>query len=298
VPSLEGPGTTRHPLHVAIAEQLAGLGGRVLLTGNGGDELTWGNGLIYGHRFWRGDLRAFWEISRYCWRHGHRLWPTWRTLFISPYVPESVKRGIRALRRRGPNRPWPDWFPERTGLRLGLAAPRPAAFPPGLNTPQRVIYGRAVYGLVRPVLDSLSFSMGRLGIEARHPFLDRRLAEFVFAVPVDLWLRDRWPKWLLRHATAGLLPDSVRWRTDKTPFSAYFARGIDRNRAWVEGVLADPGLQRLGLMDTATLLAQFRSIQAGRPRRTATEIDWALVTQRWFQHVREASGAAWRRGES
>jgi asparagine synthase (glutamine-hydrolysing) len=150
---------------------------------------------------------------------------------------------------------------------------------------------------MRPLLDSLSFSMGRLGIEARHPFLDRRLAEFVFAVPVDLWLRDRWPKWLLRHAAEGLLPDSVRWRADKTPFSVYFARGIDRNRPWVERVLADPGLQELGLMDTATLLSRFRSVVAGRPRKISTEIDWALVTQRWFQHFRQASGAAWR-GES
>jgi asparagine synthase (glutamine-hydrolysing) len=151
---------------------------------------------------------------------------------------------------------------------------------------------------MRPLLDSFSFSLGRLGIEARHPFLDRRLAEFVLAVPVDLWLRERWPKWLLRHATEGLLPDSVRWREDKTQFSTYFGRGLDRNRAWVERVLADPGLQELGLMDTAMLLSDFRSVMASRPKRISNEIDWAILTQRWFQHFREASGAAWRRGES
>jgi asparagine synthase (glutamine-hydrolysing) len=274
-----------------MAEQLAGLGGRVLLTGNGGDEFLWGNGLIYGYRFWRGDLRAFWEITRYCWHHGHPLWPTWRGLFISPYLPELAQRCIRALRARGPAHHWPEWFPERTGVRLGLAARQPPVIPRRLNTPQRVIYRKAMGGAMRPLLDSLSLSMGGLRVEARHPFLDRRLAEFVFAVPVDLWLRDRWPKWLLRQATGGLLPDSIRWRGDKTPFSAYFARGLDRNRAWVERVLADPGLQELGLMDTARLLSHFRSDSGSRPTRISSAIDWAVFTQRWFQHFREAWGA-------
>lgn len=289
-PALENPGTIHHPLQAALAEQLAGLGGRVLLTGNGADEFMWGNGLIYGYRFWRGDVRAWWEITRYCRSHGYPLWPMWRSLFVSPYVPEPIKRQIRRLRAGGRRSPWPEWFPEPTAARLGLSAYRPPTPPKGLNLPQRQIYENAVSRLVRPVLDSYSYSMGPFGIEARHPFLDRRLAEFVFAVPVALWLQGRWPKWLLRHATAGVLPDAVRWRGDKTAFSSYFAAGVVRNREWVEEVLADPGLQELGLMDNAALLARFRSTVTSNPEKATHEIEWALATQCWFQRCREEFG--------
>ena len=50
------------------------------------------------------------------------------------------------------------------------------------------------------------------GIEARHPFLDRRVVEFCLALPWDQKVRDGWSKWIVRRASAGLLPDGVRWR--------------------------------------------------------------------------------------
>lgn len=50
------------------------------------------------------------------------------------------------------------------------------------------------------------------GIEARHPFLDRRLVEFCSALPADFRVRDGWSKWILRRASEGFLPDEVRWR--------------------------------------------------------------------------------------
>jgi asparagine synthase (glutamine-hydrolysing) len=163
--------------------------------------------------------------------------------------------------------------------------------PKGLNLSQREIYDRALSGAIRPVLDTYSTSMGALGVEARHPFLDRRLAEFVFAAPVELWMRQGWPKWLLRCATEGVLPDSVRWRDDKTAFAAYVVAGLERNRAWVEEVLSDPDLQERGLIDNVTLVSRFRSALTSGLRKGINEIAWPLATQAWFQHCRGAFGA-------
>jgi asparagine synthase (glutamine-hydrolysing) len=50
------------------------------------------------------------------------------------------------------------------------------------------------------------------GVEARHPFLDKRVVEFCLALPWDQKVRDGWSKWIVRRAGAGLLPDAVRWR--------------------------------------------------------------------------------------
>jgi asparagine synthase (glutamine-hydrolysing) len=291
LPSLENPAMVRNPLFVAIAERLTRQGGRVLLTGNGGDEFMWGNSFIYGHRFWRGDVRVLWEAARYCWSNGYPLWPTVRTLFVSPYVPEAVKRRIRALRGDRHVYRWPDWFPEETGLRLGLSNRRYPTARKGFSLPHRKLYDGAMNGLIRLTLDCYPYSMGPLGVEARHPFLDRRLAEFVFAAPLELWVRDQWPKWLLRRATEGLLPESVRWRRDKTIFSSYYTAGLDRNRAWVRDVLSDPVLQDHGCVDNAALLAHVRSALIDGRQKALNSITWPLATQVWFQHCRRTLGA-------
>ncbi len=56
------------------------------------------------------------------------------------------------------------------------------------------------------------------GVEVRLPFLDHRLAEFLFSLPADFKIRDGWTKWLLRKNVEPLLPASIVWRKDKTGY--------------------------------------------------------------------------------
>jgi asparagine synthase (glutamine-hydrolysing) len=50
------------------------------------------------------------------------------------------------------------------------------------------------------------------GIEARHPFFDKRVVEFCLGLPRAQKVTDGWSKLIVRRGTAGLLPDDVRWR--------------------------------------------------------------------------------------
>jgi asparagine synthase (glutamine-hydrolysing) len=50
------------------------------------------------------------------------------------------------------------------------------------------------------------------GIEARHPFFDKRVVEFCLGLPQAQKVADGWSKLIVRRGTAGLLPDDVRWR--------------------------------------------------------------------------------------
>jgi len=75
-------------------------------------------------------------------------------------------------------------------------------------------------------------------IEARLPFLDHRLVEFVFAIPADQKIRQGWTKYLLRQATKGTLPERVRLRPDKIGFSTpqdQWFRGL--LKTWAQDVL-------------------------------------------------------------
>ena len=54
--------------------------------------------------------------------------------------------------------------------------------------------------------------------EVRCPFLDHRLVELAFSLPVTYLMRDGWTKWLVRKAMADRLPAAVTWRKRKMGF--------------------------------------------------------------------------------
>lgn len=58
----------------------------------------------------------------------------------------------------------------------------------------------------------------RIPIEIRCPFLDYRIVDLAFSVPVEYLIHHGWHKYLLREAVRDLLPDAVVWRKQKMGF--------------------------------------------------------------------------------
>jgi asparagine synthase (glutamine-hydrolysing) len=54
-----------------------------------------------------------------------------------------------------------------------------------------------------------------LAIEARDPFTDLRLINFCLSLPPEQLQKDGWPKFILRRAMRGRLPEAVLWRPGK-----------------------------------------------------------------------------------
>ncbi len=77
--------------------------------------------------------------------------------------------------------------------------------------------------------NSMAFSL-----EARLPFLDYRLVEMVFQLPLNYRLRDGWSKWILRRSMDGLLPPEICWRRSKlgfpTPELGWLKAGVGQIR--------------------------------------------------------------------
>jgi asparagine synthase (glutamine-hydrolysing) len=88
--------------------------------------------------------------------------------------------------------------------------------------------------------NSMAFS-----IEARLPFLDYRLVEFVFTRAAHLRIRDGWTKWIQRTAVEDLLPAEVVWRRDKvgfeTPERRWLCEGRDRLLHILSGAASTAG---------------------------------------------------------
>jgi len=82
-------------------------------------------------------------------------------------------------------------------------------------------------------------------VENRSPYLDRRLAEFMFTVPSEHLIGGGFAKLLLRRAGVGLVPDQVRLDTRKRGFNASINSLVDRSdektraRLLVDGPIFD-----------------------------------------------------------
>jgi asparagine synthetase B (glutamine-hydrolysing) len=51
--------------------------------------------------------------------------------------------------------------------------------------------------------------------------LDRRIVEFALGIPVDLFFKQGWKRYLFRSATEDLLPERVRWRKSKMEYASF-----------------------------------------------------------------------------
>lgn len=74
-------------------------------------------------------------------------------------------------------------------------------------------------------------------IEARAPFLDHRVVEFLFSLPVSYLMRNGWLKWLLRKSLRGILPAKVRKRRQKMGFPFPIQNWLTKNQSIIKEVL-------------------------------------------------------------
>jgi len=145
---------------------------------------------------------------------------------ILPLVPGSWKR----LARRLVPEPLPDWIATGFASRVALhdrwqQRPTIPAFP---TSAQRDLYGTLTSGWHAFQQDAVNRLQAEAGIEGRSPLHDRNLIEFALAIPESQRRRGSLTKYVLRQATGGILPESVRTRLSKAEFSHLYVQAIER----------------------------------------------------------------------
>jgi len=227
---------------VYLAAQQEGIA--VMLDGAAGDTTFMADDMV-AWRLRRGDITGAWREAA----GAHRFWgvdmPTVPT-FINGARRFAVPGGLRALRHRvaAASR-------QRRADQASIVAPalarsinmaeRRAANArhvalklDGRCDDRRALVAHPYIVVARERYDRVAASFG---IEPRDPFLDRRLIDFVLALPADQIEHDGWPKIILRRAMAGLLPDAVRWRVGKEHVGWLFEEAV--TACWLAG--ARPG---------------------------------------------------------
>jgi asparagine synthase (glutamine-hydrolysing) len=145
---------------------------------------------------------------------------------IGPLLPPLLRRTLKRILRRDGVPSWvnPD-FARRINLAERLqASTHDRGFP---SFAQADIYDLLRSGWWPHTAEVEERAASRFGLEERHPLSDQRIVEFALAIPEDQRWRGEQPKFILRQAMRGLLPESVRQRLTKAEFSPVLQQTFD-----------------------------------------------------------------------
>ncbi len=250
LPEFENPFSGLLSLNHRALSLLRSAGARVVMTGDGGDEITTGSSSVYQDRLRNSDLGVFIELYRHAQRfHVPYYKPLWRYIlhpFLQPYIPELLKANYRTWRSRlsPPYRP-----PEHSWLAPEVLA-YPASKKENWDKYKGSFNSRARDELYIKILQISSFSKYlsclRHDLEYRFPFIDRRLAEFSLAIPPELFYQEGQKRMLLRQSMKGILPERIRLRQDKAFGSASDYFRLKQSESFVRELLANPLLAKYG----------------------------------------------------
>lgn len=261
-----------HVFRLAAGNQI-----KVMLDGQGADEELAGYHDYFAAHF--GSLlrrlrwRALWSEIRSA-QHRHGYSGQWGLrLALNNVLPERIRQPLRRIAGKPRvETPWLDMG------RLG-AAPRDPFLEAGAAkaVSVRALSRAQLVASSLPKLlhfedrDSMAHS-----VEARVPFLDYRLVEFVLGLPDDYKISGGETKRVLREGMRGTLPERVRTRVDKlgfvTPEEVWLREdGTDLFRQALRGAIDASA----GIINDGTL-ALLEEIIGGR--RPFSFLPWRLIS--------------------
>lgn len=256
-------------------------GGRVLLTGVGGDELFSGNMLFFADWLAQGRVyAAAHEMARRATIGRVSFWALAYRNAVLPLLPRAAHARLVHDQHEAPLPPWL----ERTAMQRYGFATRPSS--------ARAYGGRLGQHYHHAVVSSIgrleSPSHGGLiadSLDVRHPLLYRPLVEFALRLPPELRARPHAHRWILREAMRGILPESVRRRVGKPGTGDVLGWSFLRHHTHLKPLTHDPILAELGIVNAARLRAAFDGAlqHAGRGGQVHALLFATLGVEAWLQ---------------
>ncbi|MGH7268482.1 MAG: asparagine synthase (glutamine-hydrolyzing) [Candidatus Rokuibacteriota bacterium] len=273
----------------AVFEAARAAGVKVLLTGQGGDEV------LMATLWYLLDLIRERRLGQLWYELSHLSRANRRYFFAQVarrMTPDFVYDLVQPFRKRSNVVPW---LRRSWTRRVDLPGKLEAS---ALERRYRSHYQQLQWGLARTLGDTnwLLWServAQEYGIELRHPFLDTRLVDFLCRIPPEQKYHAGTRKLLLRRAMHGILPESIRQRRDKANFHALFDLGMGQQEApRLERLIETLLLADLGYVDRDRLREAYHRYQQG-DRLWRRQLFLTFVLEQWLRESFES-----RAGES
>ncbi len=272
-----------------VMRRFAERGIKVSLDGQGGDEVAGGYHSYYDY-LWgslakRLDLTGLWhEWAAYKKIYGGS-WLSLLARTLRPFAPGSMLRMARHIKRGGSlgfqtlgiNPDFARQFKDRSFEKLDAHA-----------DPFYSVLSSNLKQLSIPKLlhyedrNSMAHS-----VEARVPFLDYRLVEFLFTLPSTQKIRHGYTKVIMREAFKDKIPEGIRTRTDKmgfvTPERVWMVNELGD---WAQSILNSKSFQSRGYFNVPEILSSYHSFINGQLDLTALAWRW-INLELWLQQMIE-----------
>jgi asparagine synthase (glutamine-hydrolysing) len=185
-------------------------GTKVVISGAAGDELFAGYHTDYFSPYLRRlILRRQWARAVHELRASSEI-QTWKHALVA--LMDAVVPGLPDRLRASRSR-------EQAFLDVCFRSPPRLAEEPAKRTSLEALMAANMGSAkMNYWLRSANKSNFGIPIEPRAPYLDYRLVDYAFSLPVEYLIRDGWHKWVLRKALEELLPAQVLWRKQKMGF--------------------------------------------------------------------------------
>lgn len=191
--------STSYFAEYCIAKQVSEKGFKVLLVGQGADEIFAG----YHHHFYTYIKSLFIHIDLFKLKREMRAYAKLKNMTMQSLrsrLYNDLKQYVRIICKdqSSQNKIITEWRKVKNLDDILKLDFKKATLPVYLKSDDR---------------DGMAFS-----IESRHPFLDYRLVDFAFTLPDDYKIKDGWQKSIIRESITEM-PIEIRYRKDKKGFT-------------------------------------------------------------------------------
>lgn len=270
---------------LTLARQVRNDGCRVCLFGDGGDQILMSE--VYYFIFYLGDLPLRHLISELPYfsplRKPHQiLLPNQRILCYANTVPRIFKKVIVYLENHASKKSLPNYL--ASWIR-DLYLP-PDFLPPSYLKSRNAlgIYDNITCGF-NSALQVASEGYGAYTeTELRYPFFDRRLIEFMVALPPHICFRKGHSRYILRQSMREILPKYIRLRKSKATIQELSERGLQgKEKDKIKAFISDSRLVRWNLVDEECILEAWKSYWSG-VCFSSHHLILSLCAEAWFRH--------------
>jgi len=127
------------------------------------------------------------------------------------------------------------------------------------------------------------------GVECRLPFMDYRVVEYLFSLPLESRIGGGYTKRVLREAVQGILPDTIRLNRHKTGFNSPFNHWLGGSlKEWALDISGSSSFIENPFFDGKVLSAQLRGVGVDSGKGLDERKFWSALHTAWWTEQRKS----------
>lgn len=128
------------------------------------------------------------------------------------------------------------------------------------------------------------------GVECRMPYMDYRIVEYLFSLPLESRIGGGYTKRVLREAVRGVLPDAIRLNRRKIGFNAPFSEWMrDPLKEWALDISGSASFIQSPYFDGVELSSKIRGLGEVRGSSLDERTVWPALHTTWWLEQRHAN---------